>query len=201
MFESLPFMPKPMGPPWLPASVAEARKWAYWSVLIALIFLIIEVVVVILLAFFFIGMLFFIIGPVIITIIILFLIKMTVFDPIDQGRFKDANIFMLIWGILGLFSIFGILMLIGFLKLQDVFSPQYQQYQAQPGQVGQAPPQQSQYQAPPPQSQAPQQAPAPAAPQEQAAPHAQKVEMVKCAKCGVQYPAFMHHCPNCNQPR
>lgn len=198
MFESLPFMPKPMGPPWLPASVAEARKWAYWSVLLAFIFLIIEIVAVIFLALFFVGMIFFIIGPVVVTIIILFLIKMTVFDPIDQGRFKDANIFMLIWGILGLFSLFGILMLIGFLKLQDVFSPQYQQYQAQPGQVGQAPPQQSQYQAPPPQ-----QTYAPPAPQEQPAQPApaQKVEMVKCTKCGVQYPAFMHHCPNCNQQR
>jgi hypothetical protein len=48
MFESLPFMPKPMGPPWLPASVAEARKWAYWSVLIAFLILIVEVIVVIL---------------------------------------------------------------------------------------------------------------------------------------------------------
>jgi hypothetical protein len=197
MFESLPFMPKPMGPPWLPASVAEARKWAYWSVLIAFLILIVEVIVVIFLALFYIGMIFFIIGPVVITIVILFLIKMTVFDPLDQGKFKDANIFMLIWGILGLFSLFGILMLIGFLKLQDVFSPQYQQYQAQPGQVGQVPPQQSQYQAPPQQP-----APAPVAPQEQPAPHAQnKVEMVKCTKCGVQYPAFMHHCPNCNQQR
>jgi hypothetical protein len=192
MFESLPFMPKPMGPPWLPASVAEARKWAYWSVLLALIFLILEVVVLIVFVIFFTGMIIFIIGSVIVSIVILFLLKMTVFDPIDQGRFKDANIFMLIWGILGLFSLFGILMLIGFLKLQD------QQYQAQPGQVGQAPPQQSQYQAPPPQ-----QTYAPPAPQEQPAQQApaQKVEMVKCIKCGVQYPAFMHHCPNCNQQR
>jgi uncharacterized OB-fold protein len=25
--------------------------------------------------------------------------------------------------------------------------------------------------------------------------------MIKCNKCGVQYPAFMHACPNCNEPK
>ena len=28
-----------------------------------------------------------------------------------------------------------------------------------------------------------------------------KVEMAKCRKCGVNFPAFMHNCPNCNEPR
>jgi uncharacterized protein with PQ loop repeat len=201
MFDSLPFMPKEMGPPWLPASVAEARKWAYWGVLVAIIILLIELVA---------SIVFFFVAPImvvstviglVIGIIIIFIIKATVFDHIDQGRFKDANMFMLIWGILGLFMyvVPGLLILIGFMKLQDVFSPQYQQYQAQPGQVAQPPPQQqSQYQAPPPQ-QAPPPAPAQQQPPQQQGQ--EKVEMVKCTKCGVQYPAFMHHCPNCNQPR
>ncbi|HSV42370.1 MAG TPA: hypothetical protein VLH13_03045, partial [Methanomassiliicoccales archaeon] len=85
-------------------------------------------------------------------------------------------------------------------KLQEVFQTPYQQYQAQPGQA-QGP--QQHYQQAPPQYQQPpqqyQQAPPPAAPVEERKP--QKVDMVKCKNCGVQYPAFMHHCPNCNTPR
>ena len=26
-------------------------------------------------------------------------------------------------------------------------------------------------------------------------------DMVKCKKCGASYPAFMHACPNCNEPK
>lgn len=201
MFDDIPFLPKSQGPPWLPASVAEARKWAYWGVLLAFIFMMISVILAIVAAFWYPWLLIPMILGVILGIIILVIIKSTVFDPLDQGRFKDASFFLLLWGILGLFIslIPGLLLIIGFIKLQDVFSPQYQQYQAQPGY--QAPPQQG---APPQQYQAPpQQAPPPAAP---AAPAEQpkqgeKVEMVKCKKCGVQYPAFMHHCPNCNEPR
>jgi hypothetical protein len=134
-------------------------------------------------------------------ILLFFLVKSSVFDQIDQGRFHDANIMFLLWSILALFVglIPGILMLVGWIKFQEVFQPQYAQYQAQPGQVGQAPPQQSQYAPPPPPP--PQQAP-PAAPAAEPKPaEQQKVEMVKCKKCGVSYPAFMHHCPNCNEPR
>jgi uncharacterized OB-fold protein len=29
----------------------------------------------------------------------------------------------------------------------------------------------------------------------------QKTEMIKCNKCGVQFPSFMHACPNCNEPK
>ncbi|OPY31429.1 MAG: hypothetical protein A4E32_01885 [Methanomassiliicoccales archaeon PtaU1.Bin124] len=202
MFDSLPFMPKAQGPPWLPAAVAEARQWAYWGVLIAFIFVLIGIIVTIVAAIFAPGILITAVISLVISIVVLFLIKSTIFDPLDQGRFRDTNIFFLIWGILGLFIylIPGILILIGFIKLQEVFSPQYQQYQAQPGYqapppAGQQP--QQQYQAPPPQ----QQAPAPQAPAQPEQHAQQKVEMVKCAKCGVQYPAFMHHCPNCNTPR
>ena len=196
-------MPKAQGPPWLPASVAEARKWAYWGVLVAFIFVLIGIIATIVLAIFWPGMIVSAIVSLVISIVILFLIKSTIFEPLDQGRFKDTNIFFLIWGILGLlvYIIPGLFILIGFIKLQEVFSPQYQQYQAQPG-----------YQAPPPAGQQPQQPnqappqqqePAPQAPAqpEQHGAQQQKVEMIKCAKCGVQYPAFMHHCPNCNQPR
>lgn len=136
-------------------------------------------------------------AAVIIGIVMIFLIKPTLFDHLDQGRFKDANIFMIIWGILGLFVLVlpGLLILIGFVKLQDVFSPQYGQYQSQPGQVAHQPSPPAQYPAPPPA------APAPPAPEQAPTESAAKVDMVKCKKCNVQYPSFMHHCPNCNEPR
>lgn len=203
----LPFLPESQGPPWLPASAAEARKWAYWAVLVVFIFMIIGIVFAIAAAFLFPGMLLFAATTFIVGLFVIIIAKTTVFDPLDQGRFKDASTFLLIWGIIGLIVslIPGILFLVAFIKLQEVFSPQYQQYQAQPGY--QAPPpagqqyQQQQYQAPPQQYQAPP-AQAPSQPEQQgAAKGGDKVEMVKCAKCGVQYPAFMHHCPNCNQPR
>ena len=31
---AIPYMANPVGPPWLPASVAEARKLAYWAQII-----------------------------------------------------------------------------------------------------------------------------------------------------------------------
>jgi hypothetical protein len=139
---------------------------------------------------------------IIIDIIFFFLIKSTVFDQIDQGRFHDANVMFLLWSILMLFVglIPGILMIIGWIKFQEVFQPQYAQYQAQPGQVGPPPAQQpSQYAPPPPAP--PQQAPPPPPAAAPDAAQQQKVDMVKCKKCGVNYPAFMHHCPNCNEPR
>jgi hypothetical protein len=198
----LPFLPESQGPPWLPASAADARKWAYWAVLVVFIFMVIGIIVAIAAAIFFPWMLISAVIMFVVGLIVILIAKSTVFDPLDQGRFKDASTFLLIWGIIGLIVslIPGILFLVAFIKLQEVFSPQYQQYQAQPGYQGQPPagaPQQ-QYQAPPPQ-----QAPAPQAPAqpEQQGGAGQKVEMVKCAKCGVQYPAFMHHCPNCNTPR
>ena len=200
----LPFLPESQGPPWLPASAADARKWAYWAVLVVFIFMVIGIIVAIAAAIFFPWMLVSAVIMFVVGLIVILIAKSTVFDPLDQGRFKDASTFLLIWGIIGLIVslIPGILFLVAFMKLQDVFSPQYQQYQPQPGY--QAPPpagqqyQQQQYQAPPQQYQAPP-AQAPAQPEQQGGQ--QKVDMVKCAKCGVQYPAFMHHCPNCNQPR
>jgi hypothetical protein len=191
----------------LPASVAEARKWAYWAVLVVFIFMIIGILVAIIAALFMPWFLITAVITIVVGVIILFIAKTTVFDPLDQGRFKDASTFLLIWGIIGLFVslIPGILFIVAFIKLQDVFSPQYQQYQAQPGYQGAPPAGQQGYQAPPQQYQAPPQqyqappAQAPAQPEQHGGQ--QKVEMVKCTKCGVQYPAFMHHCPNCNQPR
>lgn len=195
------FLAPENGPPWLPASVAEARKLVYIGQLFALIFTLIALLA---------GVISIIVGNLAggisslvaagLGVVLLLMLKDQVFANLDQGRFKQASDSLLIWTIVGFFVyvIPGLVMLFGFLKLQDIFQPQYQQYQAQQYQVGQEPPQ------PAPQQPAPA-PPAPAAPQQPAQAPAEhkdkKVEMAKCRKCGVNYPAFMHNCPNCNEPR
>ncbi len=196
------FLASENGPPWLPASVAEARKLVYIGQLFALIFTLIALLagVISILA----GNLGGGISSLVaagLGIVLLLMLKNQVFANLDQGRFKQASDSLLIWTIVGFFVyvIPGLIMLFGFLKLQDIFQPQYQQYQAQQYQVAQEPPQQ----APPAPQPAPQ--PAPAAPEQPATAPAEhkdkKVEMAKCRKCGVNFPAFMHNCPNCNEPR
>ncbi|NYT11812.1 MAG: zinc ribbon domain-containing protein [Methanomassiliicoccales archaeon] len=215
-----PFLANNTGPPWLPASVAEARKFAFWGQLIYLVFFFIWLVFGVIMLFFSswsFGA--YLLTSAAVNIIIVFLLNTTVFESIDQGRFNEASDRLLIWGILGIiFGIIpGIFMIIAFLRIQDVFQPQYQPYPPQqPGQYQQPPQYQQpsqtqpqQYQQPPaparpqqepPRAQVPQQ-PQPATPQQTQQAQKPKHEMVKCKKCGVQYPAFMRTCPNCGEPR
>jgi hypothetical protein len=207
-------MANSVGPSWLPASVAESRKLAYWAQILAGV---IGVVLLIL------GILNLLIGDqgygigtlivAIIALVLAYLLKGMLFDIIDQGKFKEASERLLLLGILGLFAgvLPGILLLLGYVRIQEVFQPQYQQYHPQNASV--APPQQSQQQP----AQAEQSAPRPAQQQDQmqtlregikedqAATEQkkkeQKTEMIKCNKCGVQFPSFMHACPNCNEPK
>lgn len=199
------FLASENGPPWLPASVAEARKLVYIGQLFALIFTLIALLT---------GVITIIFGNLaggissLVTaglgVVLLLMLKGQVFANLDQGRFKQASDSLLIWTIVGFFVwiIPGLVMLFGFLKLQDIFQPQYQQYQAQQYQVAQEPPQQTQPAPPQPVPPQPAPAPAPAQPTQAPVEHKdKKVEMAKCRKCGVNFPAFMHNCPNCNEPR
>jgi len=199
------FLASENGPAWLPASVTEARKLVYIGQLFALIFSAIALLA---------GIIAIISGELGggiyslvaagLGVVVLLMVKGNVFANLDQGRFKQASDALLVWTIVGFFVyiIPGLIMLFGFLKLQEIFQPQYQQYQAQPAQSVPAPEQP----APVP----PASAPEPPAPQPQSVPpegapvqehKEKKVEMTKCRKCGVNYPAFMHNCPNCNEPR
>jgi hypothetical protein len=194
----IPFLADSQGPPWLPQSVVEARKWAYWGQLIFFIFFLVYLVLSIpLLLVGGVGAAGYVLVGAVVDVIVLYVMKTFIFDAIDQGNFKDASDRLLIFGILGLVFgglIPGILLLIGFLKIQEIFQPQYQQYVNQPYQA-----QAEQYQAPPqpPQQQAP---PAPPAPPKVEAPK-KKADMVKCKNCGVRYPSFMKSCPNCGTPK
>ncbi len=190
------FLASENGPPWLPAIASEARKLVYIGHLLTLVFTLIALLV---------GVIRLLTGNLVdgigslvlagVGLIVIFMLKDKVFIHLDQGRFKQANDALLIWAIVGLFVyvIPGVVMIIGYLKLQEIFQPQYQQYQAQGVPQQQAPPAPPQ---PAPQSQPAEQ---PATPS--AEPKDKKVEMTKCRKCGVNYPSFMHNCPNCNEPR
>lgn len=199
------FLASENGPAWLPASVAEARKLVYIGQLFALIFSAIALLagIIAIISGEFGGGIYSLVAAGL-GVVVLLMVKGNVFANLDQGRFKQASDALLVWTIVGFFVyiIPGLIMLFGFLKLQEIFQPQYQQYQAQPAQSVPAPEQP----APVP----PASAPEPPAPQPQSVPpegapvqehKEKKVEMTKCRKCGVNYPAFMHNCPNCNEPR
>ncbi len=205
---NLSFLAKSVAPPWLPAPVAEARKIAWWAqwlmLLIGLAFVISGVVQIV-----FNGLVFgsYSLAAGIINFLLVFLMKTTFFDAVDLGKFREATDKLLIWMILGLIFgvIGGLMLLIAYLRIRDVFQPNYQPYPSGQYQVGQAQAPPQQYQAPPQQG-----APAPPAPPQpseaqpmphETQPEPHKAEMVKCKKCGVQYPAFMRTCPNCNEPR
>ena len=217
---SLPYMANPVGPSWLPASVAESRKLAYWAQILAGVLgvLILIVGIVNLLVWDrFLGV--FYVVDAIVALAFAYFLKGMLFDIIDQGKFKEASDRMLILGIVGLFAaaIPGILLILGYVRMQEVFQPQYQQYQPQNASV--APPQQAQQPQAPTQYeqtyQQPTQQPAPqydqmqnlrdGIKQDQATSEQkkkdQKPEMIKCSKCGVKFPSFMHACPNCNEPK
>jgi len=207
---NLPFMAKSAGPPWLPAPVVGAREIAWWTqwimALLGLVYIISGIV-----SFFTIDSsssafwAAYILACGVAYFIVLYFLKGYFFDNIDQGKFQIASNWLIIWAIVGLFLALvpGILFLVSYYRLRRVFQPNYQPYPSgayQTGMAGQPHVQAASQNAP-----APQQAPSPAAPpqpSEQPQPEQpKKAEMVKCKKCGVQYPSFMRTCPNCNEPR
>jgi hypothetical protein len=203
---NLPFMAKSAGPPWLPAPAVESREitwWTQWLMgLLGLVYIIAGIV-----SFFTIDSssaafwAAYILACGVAYFIVLYLLKGYFFDNLDQGKFQIASNWLIMFAIVGLFLALvpGLLLLLSYLRLRDVFQPNYQPFPAgsyQTGTATQQPPQPA-----PPSPSAPQQTPPPQ-PAEQPQPEqAKKAEMVKCKKCGVQYPSFMRTCPNCNEPR
>ncbi len=208
--QKIPFLASSTGPAWLPAAARDARQFAYWGQLITGVMFIVALLMFVLsLVAWDLGSAAYFILSAGVLAFLFYMMGKTVFEPLDQGKFREASDKLLIWGILGLIFLVvaGIFLLLAYVRLQEVFQPQYQQYPTQyyqqPQQYPQkAPPAAPPYQAPP---QAPQQqyqapAPAPVAPAPEP-PQQQRTEMIKCKNCGVQYPAFMRNCPNCGAPR
>ncbi len=199
-------------PPWLPRDVADARRFAWWAQLMfymmAGVWFIIAIVTITLFAldtsragmlvtgvFGFFAM--------IICFLAAVFERKTVIDAIDQGRFHDAKNDSVIWIVFGLigFVVPSLFLILTYAKLSDAITqqapPGYQPYA--PGTVvAQMPPPAANV--PPP---APiQPGPPPQQAQTQAQPyHAHQTPMVRCKNCNVQYPQFMHSCPNCGAPK
>ncbi len=128
-------------------------------------------------------------------------LKKTVIDAIDQGRFHDAKNDTMVWIMFGFaaFAMPSILLILTYIKLSDAISAHtpvgYMPYA--PGTVvAQIPHQGPPHQAPPAPVQAPPQG---HPPQPQYHPHT--TPMLRCKNCNVQFPMFMHTCPNCGAPK
>ena len=196
-------------PPWLPREVAEGRKFAWWAQIMFFMTAVLWFILAIASITFFIvsgGTGTLIVGVfgffgMLICFLAAVFMKKTVIDAIDQGRFHDAKNDSLIWVIFGLvgFVIPALFLILTYAKLGDALVTQapvgYQPYS--PGTVAVQQP--SPY-APPP---APIQGPAPVQQVPPGAPqyHAHQTPMVRCKNCSVQYPVFMHSCPNCGAPK
>ncbi|MEM2943297.1 MAG: hypothetical protein QW083_02395 [Methanomassiliicoccales archaeon] len=197
------FLASSRGPPWLPAAAVDARRLAYWGQIFFFVVMIVAAVFGIISLFLLIldqtggGGTIYLLITALVDFIILYIMKPTLFDHLDQGRFSEASDHMLIYGVLGLiFGVIpGILLIIGFARLQEVFQPQYQPYP--PSQVQTTLEGESVKTPPPPVQPQQQEVQQPVAQQ----PKTKHPEMVKCKKCGVQYPAFMRTCPNCGEER
>lgn len=212
--QNIPFLATSTGPAWLPAAARDARQFAYWGQLITGVMVIVAVIMAIvsLVVGEFGEGAYFVLAAVVLAFVFYMMVK-TVFEPLDQGKFREASDKLLIWGILGLVFLVvpGIFLLLAFVRLQEVFQPQYQQYPTQYYQQPQQYPQKASPAAPqrpavpqqaPPQPRQAAPAPAPVAPTPAPeAPQQPRSEMIKCKNCGVQYPAFMRNCPNCGAPR
>lgn len=199
-------------PPWLPRNAQDARMFAYWAqiffLLIALIWFVLGLIQI---GFgiahesagTLMGGFVMLIIAVVCGIAGIFL-KKSVIDDIDHGRFHDAKNGCIIWGIVGIAALIlpMILLLLAYLKLSEILSPQAPQYA--PYSPGAAVAQQYPQQQPQQPQAAPQQQPPAAEPTPPPVhPHAkdQKYEMMKCKNCGVQFPLFMANCPNCGAPK
>ncbi|HEX9907142.1 MAG TPA: hypothetical protein VGB78_01570 [Thermoplasmata archaeon] len=198
-------------PPWLPREVAEARRFAWYSQILffvmAGVWILLSVVA--LTAFVLNGGrgwlslgLFGLIAMFMCVLSAIFMRK-TVIDAIDQGRFNDARSDVVIWIVFGFvaFVLPSLLLILTYAKLSDSIAQQapagYMPYA--PGTVAVQQP--GQYISPPapvqPQHAAPataQQAPPPGHP-------SHSTPMARCKNCNVQYPMFMHSCPNCGAPK
>ena len=196
-------------PPWLPRDVAEGRRFAWWAqvmfFLAAVGWFVIAIVGITVYAVDNAGRASLALGVFgLLAMLICFLaavfMKKTVIDAIDQGRFHDAKNDSVIWVVFGLigFVLPALLLMLTYVKVGDALAAQqpvgYAPYAPGTVQVQQPPPY-----VPPP---APIQQPPPQQVQQPAqAYHAHQTPMMRCKNCNVQYPMFMHSCPNCGAPK
>jgi len=198
-------------PPWLPRDVAEARRFAWWAQILFFLMTVVWLIVAIvsltvygvnggrtgLLALGVFGLV-----AMLISFMSGVFLKKTVIDAIDQGRFHDAKNDTMIWIVFGLISFIlpALMLILTYAKLGDALMaqqpPGYAPYA--PGTVSVQQQPATPYVPPPAPIQPP---PEQAQPAQAQAQHAHQTPMVRCKNCSVQYPMFMHSCPNCGAPK
>lgn len=199
-------------PPWLPRDAQDARKFAYWSQIVFLLFAVLwfiagigTIAVGLIWGVPFMGFVYIVLA-LLCGAAGLFMKKSTI-EEIDHGRFHEAKNNAIIWAIIGLaaWAIPTILLFLTYVKLSDAMAPQTPGYTPAQGTATAQQYQPPQYQPQPAQPQMQQQ---PAQPQlyyqpplQQQPPADHKYQMMKCKACGVQFPAFMTNCPNCGAPK
>ena len=199
-------------PPWLPRDVAEGRRFAWWAEIMFLLWVLGWFVIAIVMLTLYVvdgGVGRLLLGMIgLVAMVICFMsavfMKKTVLDAIDQGRFHDAKNDSMVWIVFGFaaFALPTILLILTYVKLGDAITAHAQVGYAPyaPGTVAVQGPQPPHKGVPPP---APvQQAPPqqhPQQPHPQYHPHG--TPMLRCKNCNVQFPSFMHTCPNCGAPK
>ncbi|MBX8644693.1 MAG: hypothetical protein KIY12_08240 [Thermoplasmata archaeon] len=214
-------------PPWLPTTAREARSHAFWAQIVALIEIPAAVVLAIISFYYYfkysapgyvlvnpnaasystsyLWFAVYLIAVVFVCILEVAFIKLHVTSFIDTGHFSSAEERAIIWGIISiLFGILpGIFLIASAVKLRatGVQMPQSAvEHQEQP--LSHTTAQQKESQPPAkarqPESQVKSQ---PFTVPPATGPSRQHADMVKCKKCGASFPAFMHSCPNCNEPK
>ena len=201
-------------PPWLPRDVAEGRRFAWWAQILFFLMTVVWLLVAI------VSLTVYAVGNArtgllalgvfgLVAMLISFLsgvfLKKTVIDAIDQGRFHDAKNDTMIWIIFGLISLIlpALMLILTYAKLGDALTaqqpPGYAPYA--PGTVSVQQPAAPTYVPPPAPIQPPPEQAQPAQAQGAQPYHGHQTPMVRCKNCSVQYPTFMHSCPNCGAPK
>ncbi len=214
-------------PPWLPPPAREARGHAFWAQIIALIEIPISVVLSIVSFYYYfkfsapgylivnpnaaayaasyLWLSVYFIAVIFVSILEITFIKAHVSSLIDTGKFVPAEERAIIWGIVSiLFGLIpGIFLIASAFRLRAMNSEMPQSAMQSVRPQSETQPVQKQDAAQPGHAARKEQQPKP---QQYSVPAAtttprHHADMVKCKKCGASYPAFMHACPNCNEPK
>ncbi|MDH2905369.1 MAG: hypothetical protein PXX82_03340 [Methanomassiliicoccales archaeon] len=214
-------------PPWLPPPAREARSYAFWAQIVALIEIPISVVLSIVSFYYYfkfsapgyvivnpnaaaystsyLWLSVYFLAVIFVSILEISFIKAHVSSLIDTGKFVPAEERAIIWGIVSILFGFlpGIFLIACAYRLRAMNSEMPQSAMQS---VGSQTDVHTTAKQEVPQQWHPQKQEQQTRPQQYNVPAAtttprHHTDMVKCKKCGASYPAFMHACPNCNEPK
>jgi|GEM_PF-4633965 hypothetical protein len=218
-------------PPWLPPQAKEARSHVFWAQIISFVEIPVAILLSILMFYYyfkyssrpyivtnpsaagfatdFLAFAIYFILIVFVCALELAFTKAHISNAIDSGKYLLAQERSLLWGVLSIvFGLIpGILLIAASTRLGELGKQSTPQpFQAATSTAQEKAGETHQTQKP---AASQQQTQVPHITQEETKqspyviPAAQKphTDMVKCKKCGASYPAFMHACPSCNEPK